>query len=236
MSYNFINKWSDFIVNETLKTNNIDFTIKNIDSELSLLGFNFSITKNKNTIELTINEFYSINNIVDFFNYINSLFIDRNGWFPSKYKIINLSGNKNILSYNQDYLIENKLLLKTVIITYEAKYDIESSVPDKLYHLSIQQYTNNIIKNGLIPKTKNKISKHLDRIYVCSNINDCYKLIPRMKINFTNGKISNIKWIIYEIDSKNLNIKLYKDPNYNNGFYLVDNISPKNIKIIDKEK
>ena len=235
MNYKFINKWSEFILNETLKTNDIDFTIKNIENELSLIGFNFSIIKNNNTIELTLNDFYSINNILDIFNYINSLFIDRNGWFPCKYNLINLSGNKNILSYNQEYLIENKKLLKTVIITYEAKYDIETNLPDKLYHLSIQQYTNNTIKNGLIPKTKNKISKHLDRIYVCSNIDDCYKLIPRMKINYIDSKINNTKWIIYEINCDNLDINLYKDPNYTNGFYVVDNISPKNIKIIDKE-
>ena len=235
MKYKFINKWSDFILNETLKTNNIDFVLKNVNSELSLLGFNFSISKNNNTIELTINEFYSIQNVNIIFDYINSLFIDRNGWFPSKYTLINLSGNKNTLQYDEDYLINNKKQLKTIKISYEPKYDMETNIPEKLYHLSIQHYNEKIIKNGLIPKSKNKISKHLDRIYVCKYSDDCYKLIPRMKINYINSKIPNTKWIIFEIDTQNLNIKLYNDPNYNNGYYVIDNISPDKIKIFDKE-
>ena len=224
------------MLNETLKTNDINFTIKNIESELSLLGFNFEINKSNNTIELLIDNFYSIQNIIDIFKYLNSLFIDRNGWFPSKYKLINISGNKNILQYDEDYIINNKKYLKTITITYEAKYDIEIEPPDKLYHLSIQQYSDKILKNGLIPKTKNKTSKHLDRIYLCDNIEDCYKLIPKMKIIYLNSKIKNIKWVIYEIISKNININLYKDPNYTKGYYTVDNISPNYIKIIDKEK
>jgi hypothetical protein len=235
MKYKFINKWSDFILNETLKTNDIDFVLKNVDNELSLLGFNFSINKNDNTIELTINEFYSLQNINTIFDYINSLFIDRNGWFPSKYKLINLSGSKNTLQYDEEYLINNKNHLKTVNIIYEPKYDIEVNIPEKLYHLSIQNHNLKIIKNGLIPKSKNKISKHLDRIYVCRDYEDCYKLIPRMKINYINSKIPNTKWIIYDIDTHNLNIKLYKDPNYSNGYYIIDNIPPDNIKIFDKE-
>jgi len=231
----FINKWSEFTLNETLKTNDIDFTIKNIDNELSLLSFNFLIIKNNNSIEFTLNEFYSIQNFDITFNYLDSLFVDRNGWFPSKYKIVNLSGRKNTLQYDEEYLRINQKYFKSITITYEPKFDIELNIPDKLFHLSIQQYEKNILKNGIIPKSKNKLSKHLDRIYVCDNISDCHKLIPRMKMNYLNSKIPNIKWIIYEIDTSELNIKLYKDPNYNNGYYIIDNIHPNKIKISDKE-
>jgi len=233
--YNFIKKWSNFVLNETLKTNDIDITIRNIENELSLLSFNFSISKVNNVIELTLNEFYSIQNFDIVFNYLDSLFIDRNGWFPSKYKIINLSDNKNIFQYNEDYLKDNQKYFKTVIITYEPKYDVEINVPDKLYHLTIQQYENKILKNGLIPKTKNKLSKHLDRIYVCGSPNGCYNLIQMMKISYINSKTPNTKWVIFEINLTDLDIKLYKDPNYNNGYYITDNIHPDRISIFDKE-
>lgn len=43
------------------------------------------------------------------------------------------------------------------------------------------------------------------------------------------------KWIIYEVDTINLTMKLYSDPNYKNGFYILDNIPPGNIKIIERE-
>ena len=47
----------------------------------------------------------------------------------------------------------------------------------------------------------------------------------------------NTKWIIYEIDTEDANIdKLYKDPNYLNGYYYLDNINKKSIKVIDLEK
>ena len=59
-----------------------------------------------------------------------------------------------------------------------------------------------------------------------------------MKLNYSEksslNKI-NDKWIIYEIDTKGLDIKLYKDPNYSNGYYVVDNIYHSNIKIYEKE-
>ena len=63
MDYKFIKTWSDFILNETLKTHEIDSTIDNIETELSLQCFNFEIKKVKNTIELTIFEFYSIQDL-----------------------------------------------------------------------------------------------------------------------------------------------------------------------------
>jgi len=57
-----------------------------------------------------------------------------------------------------------------------------------------------------------------------------------MKIHYFSKKNINTKWIIYKIDSSELNIKLYKDPNYNNGYYCVDNIHPKYLSIFDFEK
>ena len=50
-----------------------------------------------------------------------------------------------------------------------------------------------------------------------------------------NPKI-NTSWLIYEITTTGLNLKLYKDPNYmDKGFYLLGNVPPTNIKIIQKE-
>jgi hypothetical protein len=61
-----------------------------------------------------------------------------------------------------------------------------------------------------------------------------YDYVKRKNINKLN-KI-NTDWIIYEIDTKNIE-KLYKDPNYiDKGYYIVDNINPKDIIIYDKEE
>jgi hypothetical protein len=45
----------------------------------------------------------------------------------------------------------------------------------------------------------------------------------------------NDKWIIYEIDTTGLDMKLYFDPNYIGGYYTLSNIPTKSIKIIDRE-
>lgn len=243
MNHKFIETWSDFILNETLKTHDIDLTLYNVNNELSLLKFNFNIQKNpNNSLLLTLNGFNYINNVGEYLDIINRLLTDRHGWFPTKMEITNFSGMVNIFPYNEEILkSENNKYYTTVSITYESKYDTETILPDKLYHLSIQEYKDDVLKKGLIPKSKSKLSIHLDRICVCSDIKDCYNLINRMKFYYKNRKINNkkdkinYKWIIYEIDTKDLNIKLYKDPNYINGYYIVDNIPKNLIKIIDKE-
>ncbi|MCK9415294.1 hypothetical protein M0Q97_01395 [Candidatus Dojkabacteria bacterium] len=242
--YKYIKKWSNFIMNETLKTNYIDFVIKNVSSELNLSHIKNDMHKDNNRIELTLYNFYKLHNINIVLNYIDSLMIDRNGWFPSKYILYNLKNMKNELIYDDKYLKNNYKNIEKVIITYEPKYDIiEPNIPDKLYHLSIQEYKDNTLKYGLFPKSKNKQTKHLDRIFVCKYVDDCYLLIPRMLNNYTytisKNKLNkiNYKWIIYEIDTKDLNINLYKDPNYiDKGYYIIDNIKPEKIKIYDIEK
>jgi hypothetical protein len=96
---------------------------------------------------------------------------------------------------------------------------------------------------GLIPKSKSKLSKHLDRIYLCSDSKDCYNLISKMNFIYGMKKLSNkknnlnIKWIIYEVDMDNSYIKFYRDPNYSGSTsgYIIDNIPSDKIKIFDKE-
>ena len=241
--YKFIKTWSELVLNETLKTNNIDFVIDHTETDLRLSKIDCDVVKKNNKIELTIYDFDKLDVVDYMFNYINSLFIDRNGWFPSLMKLLNDKNKNNSLKYDEDYLINKQNTLKIVTIVYEAKFDQEHILPKKLYHISIQQYKNNILNFGLIPKSKNKKTIHLDRIYFCDNPTDCYKLIDDMKYDYIKRKNINklddidIKWIIFEIDTNNLNIKLYKDPNYlNKGFYVTDNIPTENIKVYDQEK
>jgi len=243
MKHKFIDNWSTFILNETLKTHDIDITINKVTDELSLMRFNFEVIKNNNnSISIRLNNFNNINGVGLYLDVLNRLLIDRHGWFPTKMEITNLSVSKNMFPYNEEILIgEGSIYFDNVNITYEAKYDIEFNIPPKLYHLSISQYELEVLKWGLVPKSKSKLSKHLDRIYVCVDPKDCYNLIPRMKFHYANRKLNNKKdklndkWIIWEIDTSDLNIKLYKDPNYEGGYYIVDNISPERIKIFEKE-
>jgi hypothetical protein len=48
-----------------------------------------------------------------------------------------------------------------------------------------------------------------------------------------NDKLNNKKedYTILTIDTSDLNIKLYLDPNFKNGYYTEENIKPESIKI-----
>ena len=245
---NIIYDFNEYLLNETLKTYDIDQTIRMVQDKLDLQFINAIVSKDiNNSIKIVINDVSYNNTFSLCLDVINTMMINTFGWFPSKMLMINTVGQPNNKKYDDDFLKDNYRIIKKVDIMYEAKYDLESNIPNKLYHLSIQEFENKIFKNGLIPKSGNKLSKHLDRIYVCNNIKDCKTLINDMKLNFFNIKYYNkknklnIKWIIYEINTKlpnkpkDFKLRLFKDPNYINGYYLVDNIPPQNIKIIEKE-
>lgn len=199
-------------------------------------------TQSDNLIHFEISHFNKLSEISKTFDAIESYFINMMGWFPSTMIIKNLTGMENSMQYNRDFLIKNMDFIDKVKIILESKFDIVSDIPNKLYHLSIKEFQNSILKSRISPKSKSKISYHDSRIYVCKSILGCKSLIPSMKMIYSQQKWSNPKskindkWIIYEIDTNNLDIKLYYDPNYLGGYYLLSNIPPKNIKIIDFEK
>ena len=226
-------------INEGLiKSYDIDFVIDKGSQHISVLNIPFNILKlPNNSIKLNLLNFNKVN-IDHLFNLLNSTFTNLLGWFPSYMFITNFSGMKNQMNYDENYLKNTYEYLTDVSIIYESKFDKEVQIPTKLYNLSIQEYENKILSIGICPKSKNKLSSHGDRIYVCSNLDDCIDLIPKMKFYFYNkNKKINTKWVIYEIDTDNLNLTLYKDSNYiEKGFYLLGNIPSNKIKIIKKEK
>ena len=237
MIINF-NEYLDKINEGLLKTYDIDFVIDKSLQRLSVLNIKFDIIKQpNNTIKLIL---YSFDRVLidNLFGLLNKNFTNLFGWYPSYLYLENLSGMKNRMNYDERYLKKMHKYLGEVSIIYESKFDIDVDIPDKLYHLSIQEYEDKILKMGIIPKTKNKISSHGNRIYVCPSIDDCEDLIDEMDFYFFDkNKKVNTRWIIYEIDTNNLDLKLYKDPNYiNKGFYLLGNIPSNNITVIKKEK
>lgn len=203
--------------------------------------YDINHTKSDNLIHFKILHFNKLSEIFSTFDSIESYFINMMGWFPSTMIVKNLSGMENSFKYNREYLIENMEFLDNVEIIFESKFDHEVSIPKKLYHLSIQEFKSNILKRGLSPKSKSKLSYHDDRIYVCKKKFSCYNLIKNMKMFYISKKWTNpknkinYKWVIYEINTDGLELKLYSDPNYIDGYYLLSNIPPNNIKVLDEE-
>jgi hypothetical protein len=249
-----IKYFKDYIesINEGLiKTYPGNIVAKNLENILLGLNLKFNVEylNDFNKIKLTFYFFNSIpiQNLDDLFDVINSSVINRGGWFPSQMNITNIHGMENKLKYNMEDLFLNHRVYNKVEIIYDSKFDEDIlDIPKKLYHLSIGEYKNKILKFGLSSKSKNKLSSHLDRIYLCLNIEDCKYLITRMKLYYSEEKSFNIynkenkkyeknsKPIIFEIDNSDSFIKkLYKDPNYENGFYTLENIKPDKISIVE---
>jgi uncharacterized lipoprotein YehR (DUF1307 family) len=231
----------DFINEGLIKTHPYNIVLNKVNFLPNNLIYNINYTQSDNIIHFEILYFNKLSEVSKTFDVIESYFINMMGWFPSMMVIENLSGMENSIQYNRDYLIKNINFLQKVKITFESKFDIESTIPVKLYHLSIKEFEKLILKNGISPKSKSKISYHDSRIYLCKSIMDCQSLIPNMKMFYSQQKWSNPnskindKWLIYEIDTNDVEMKLYYDPNYIGGYYTLSNISPTKIKIVKTE-
>jgi hypothetical protein len=234
-----IYSFEDFLnkINEGLiKTHDINLVINSSYRNLSVIRLPFNIIQlSNNTIKLTIQNINSSIDIKTTFKVLEKNFINLFGWFPSYMYMTNTQGMQKQTSYDEIYLIKNYKSLTEISIIYESKFDKSSHIPNKLYHISIQEYEDKILKYGLYPKSKNKMSIHDNRIYVYKSPQDCYDLIPNLKMWYYGKKKLNTKWIIYEIDPNKID-KLYNDPNFiNKGYYTLNNIKSENISIFDKE-
>jgi hypothetical protein len=231
----------EFIKEGLINTQPAEIVLDKVSFLPKNLIYQIRHTKSDNIIHFTILYFNKLSNISETFDAIESYFINMMGWFPSNVSMKNLSDMTNVMQYNKDYLIKNMEFIQSIEIKFESKFDLEVDIPKKLFHLSIREFENSILKYGLSPKSKSKISYHDSRIYVCKNVINCKSLIPNMKMIYNQQKWSNPKskiddrWIIYEIDTEGLEIRLYTDPNYVGGYYLLSNIPVSSLKVIEKE-
>ena len=100
------------------------------------------------------------------------------------------------------------------------------TIPDIIYHVCRTIDVNDILKYGLQPKSKSKLSYHPDRIYLTKI--GAESIVNQFK------KINDEDYSILEISLDNntkeyLNLK--KDPNFNDVYYTLINISPNKIKL-----
>lgn len=164
-------------------------------------------------IEISYENFHLIKNIL---NKLENFF----GWFLS---YIRIEGeiNNNIKDINLDemeeYLQEDED--NKVSFSFEPKYDDEVKVPDIIYHITDEKNVNKIMKLGLIPKTKSKISYHPERIYLLTDKKDINGLISHSKFTIDEP-------ILLTIDVSKLKnkMKFYIDVQYPAGIYTLNNI------------
>jgi hypothetical protein len=211
----------------------IDKAIETLNDKLLILPFWYSIKKeNDSKFILTISGVLNINQIESIFELVNNLL----GYYCSfiKYYKTNISRGYPFINI-EDYILKSKSC-KKIDLYFEAKFDeLLSYKPDIIFHVTDEINLKNIHKVGIIPKSKNKKSFHLERIYITLNKGGAEKFIKNL--SFNDNLLGITKYYkILEInitDEFYKDMKIYKDPNMKGGYYIYNNIRPQDIKIID---
>jgi len=229
-----ISKYNEFInqIKEgLLETYPLKTSIKLISRYLSLDKSIFKIDSDDqtNTIFIKIVSETMNKDIVILLRNINLC-----GYFISNYDFYNKNDDHIDYLIHKDIINDNfiKSLIKKINesyytqITIEAKFNTIINIPKKLYHVTLSSNQNKVNKIGLVAKSKNKKANHNGRIYFG------YNPIITKNLAYQFGKG---KYILLEIDTSNIDIKLYDDPDFTgNGAYTYNNIKPSIIKIIDE--
>lgn len=121
-----------------------------------------------------------------------------------------------ILKYNMKILLDVKryksFYVEVILNGEENITDIIKNY-NKIYHVTLDKYLPNIMKNGLKPIIKSPDIKNLtynyNKIHLTTNINNHY--MKDILNNIMNQKNYNGKSIILEIDNSNLKNKFYLD-------------------------
>lgn len=165
------------------------------------------------------------------FNQLSTL-INNLGWFFAWQRIITDEvdqGSKINMQQIFDQLHNDYI---TIELSLESKYDTKlTKIPDTLYHATPTKNANKVMRIGLVPSSKNNQLAFPDRIYLAERESNLVQiLIPALAAA---SNISN--WTVFKVnylDKIVPPLRLFKDPNYNLGYYTLTNISPHNLERI----
>ena len=102
--------------------------------------------------------------------------------------------------------------------------DIDTNIPDILYHITDKNNLTKIKKLGLLPKDNAKLTLHPQRVYLLKNEKDSEDLLRHSKFTIDHPYLLTI-----DVSSFKNNLKFYTDINYPKGVYITKNIDPKYI-------
>jgi hypothetical protein len=136
-------------------------------------------------------------------------------------------------------LQESIYRIKTVMgILTEEENEVETyPSSSKAYHLTPDIYINSIKKNGLTPKTENKLSSHPERIYLYLNPESSYKKLASDLWTSSKHKDNIKNYYVLEIDLTQIpEHTFYQDPESLLGYigiYTKQGIPPSAINIVE---
>ena len=140
--------------------------------------------------------------------------------------------NKIRVDKRLDFLNVNEGLAE---LQYEAKFDVEMyGLPEKIYHLTTTNKVEKILRMGLTPRNSITPFNYNNRIYFSLNTNSLLSLAKeKVKLN-VKKTLEPTNFTILEIipTHTQLGMRFFKDPNFVNGVYTLENVPPEAIKSI----
>jgi len=137
-----------------------------------------------------------------------------------------------------------KIINGVVMMQFEPKFDeyIKGSEFRKkrgntFFHVSPIRYADKILKNGLVPKSKNQFLVYPDRVHLIYNDGnkDNPQMMADMLYTVDRNQYNNGEYALFGISLKGLNnVKFYRDWNVEDfdAYFTYENIPPQNIKFI----
>lgn len=215
----------------------------------------------------------SYNNTSEKIQQINKVVFNLLGWFganmiviipPKDHRIENENEAEFVYkTFDEDYNEKfNVTKLTTLVEKYpnllveirmEPKYDYlvdYNELPKKLYHVTLKDKVEKILKQGLIPKSDNKLTSHPERIYFVINKLGAENLIIDHNFNKKDLVYSLLEIDLDDLKShqkesdhnkkkivpfKEMGVEFYKDPNFYLGYYTLNSIPPKFINVVEEE-
>ena len=175
--------------------------------------------------------FFLGNNANSRFEELNKFMINMCGWNISSMK----GQNGEKLSIDTDL---SNLTYQYIWLQYEPKFDIEISerdYPTFVYHITPEKNLNKILTKGLCPSSKSRKFNYSERVYFAKNIEDVLHLSKEF---IKKGDKDDLGYVVLKINiaAYYFHPRIFRDPNFKNGFYTLENISPYIIKSILKIK
>lgn len=156
--------------------------------------------------------------------------INNLGWFVSG--VLIFRSDLKWEKFDLNSFLKNDFDRRWISFQLEAKYDLEADVYDFdiLFHVAPLENRDKILRIGLVPRSKEKILSHPERIYLTDTEEDANNIA----FQFQRGNESS-KWTLLQIDFKgvrknNPSIRLFSDPNFRRALYTLSNIPPQFLK------
>ena len=210
---------------QSFSYNTFKLHLKRLIERLKIYDYEINLTDNY--IELKV----KINKRDEFLNSIKTL-LNQSGYIVSNWKYI------DGVFKNSD--LPEELYKSEIVIRFNKKYDFkEGGIKLKMFHVTNIKYLKKILKKGILPKSKNVIENHEERVYLFDNIESAeYYLEYKNEGKTIDEEIDKYSdfYIILEIDIRLVKkISLYKDPKFmesDGAYYTYDSISPISIKVL----